>query len=127
MADIDVEIHKFRASSQQHSSEVKDVCVPSRTKNRSDPEHDMTPDLEKEDTALSCIKTQKSQNGRIVDARRKSRQSLQALPKMGAGKPYPPDLPAQEDYIVEFDGADDHTHPQNWSTNVKLVLVSLTQ
>lgn len=37
------------------------------------------------------------------------------LPRFGGGKPYPPDLPAQEEYVVEFDGQDDPLHPMNWS------------
>lgn len=32
---------------------------------------------------------------------------------------YPPDLPAQEEYVVEFDGPDDRMHPQNWRLRKK--------
>lgn len=32
---------------------------------------------------------------------------------MGAGKPYPPELPDPEQFVVEFTGADDPMHPQN--------------
>jgi MFS transporter, DHA1 family, multidrug resistance protein len=35
------------------------------------------------------------------------------LPKFGGGKPYPPALPTQEEYVVEFDGHDDPSHAQN--------------
>ena len=45
-----------------------------------------------------------------------------ALIPMGAGKPYPPQLPHPEAYIVEFDGADDPLHPQNWPMRKRLVL-----
>ena len=34
---------------------------------------------------------------------------------MGAEKPYPPDLPDPEQFIVEFTGSNDPLHPQNWS------------
>lgn len=36
------------------------------------------------------------------------------LPDFGAGKPYPPKLPEQEEYVVEFSGPNDPTHPHNW-------------
>lgn len=39
---------------------------------------------------------------------------------MGAGKPYPPELPDPEQFVVEFTGADDPLHPQNWSLTKKV-------
>lgn len=48
--------------------------------------------------------------GRIT----KTRTSQKPLPNFGGGKPYPPDLPAQDEYVVEYDGKDDPLHPQNW-------------
>ncbi|RFU78331.1 mfs transporter, dha1 family, multidrug resistance [Trichoderma arundinaceum] len=44
---------------------------------------------------------------------------------MGAGKPYPPDLSEKEGYLVEFDGADDAIHPQNWSMKTKAVITAI--
>lgn len=49
----------------------------------------------------------------------RSRASSGPLPEFGGGKPYPPLLPAQEDYVVEFDGPDDPIHPQNWTLRRK--------
>jgi len=49
----------------------------------------------------------------------KSRESRKPLPPFGAGKPYPPTLPDQEDYVVEFDGPDDPLHAQNWPIGKK--------
>jgi DHA1 family multidrug resistance protein-like MFS transporter len=40
---------------------------------------------------------------------------------MGLGKPYPPLLPAQEEYVVEFTGPDDPLHAQNWPMKKKWV------
>lgn len=40
---------------------------------------------------------------------------------MGAEKPIPPCLPDSNDYVVEFDGPDDPTHPINWGFTVKSV------
>ena len=44
----------------------------------------------------------------------KSRAESKPLPEFGGGKPYPPNLPDREEYVVEFDGKDDPLHPQNW-------------
>jgi MFS transporter, DHA1 family, multidrug resistance protein len=44
----------------------------------------------------------------------KTRESQRPLPNFGGGKPYPPDLPEQDEYVVEYDGKDDPLHPQNW-------------
>ena len=39
---------------------------------------------------------------------------------LGAGKPYPPSLPDPEEYVVEFNDANDPLHPQNWSLSRKI-------
>ncbi|KAF4765284.1 hypothetical protein HAV15_003595 [Penicillium sp. str.  len=39
---------------------------------------------------------------------------------LGAGKPHPPTLPDPEQYIVEFNDANDPLHPQNWSLKRKI-------
>ncbi|KOS46818.1 hypothetical protein ACN38_g2213 [Penicillium nordicum] len=39
---------------------------------------------------------------------------------LGAGKPHPPALPDPEQYIVEFNDANDPLHPQNWSLKRKI-------
>lgn len=41
---------------------------------------------------------------------------------MGAGKSYPPELPDPEQFVVEFTGADDPLHPQNWSLGSKITI-----
>lgn len=79
-------------------------------------------DLERHPTELSRIHTQRSQHSGTVgrDVRSmKSRESRKPLPPFGAGKPYPPVLPDQEEYVVEFDGPDDPLHAQNWPLGKK--------
>lgn len=71
--------------------------------------------------ALSRIETQRLQHSMTVGESVKSRPSKLPLPPMGAGKPYPPQLPDREDYVVEFDGPDDPLYPQNWSLKTKYV------
>jgi len=78
-------------------------------------------DLERHPTVLERVQTSKSQHagtvGRTMTG--KSRESRRPLPEMGLGKPYPPLLPSQEEYVVEFDGPDDPLHAQNWPTKKK--------
>jgi MFS transporter, DHA1 family, multidrug resistance protein len=76
-------------------------------------------DLERHPTELDRIATARSQHSGTVGRTATSRQSKKALPGFGAGKPYPPPLPAQEEYVVEFDGPDDPMHAQNWPTRKK--------
>ena len=76
-------------------------------------------DVERHPTELSRIYTQKSQHEGTVGRSLKSRESRRPLPNFGAGKPYPPTLPEQEEYVVEFDGPDDPLHPQNWPIKKK--------
>ena len=51
-----------------------------------------------------------------------TRQSKKPMPNFGAGKPFPPLLPEQEEYVVEFDGPDDPLHAQNWPMKKKLAV-----
>ena len=78
-----------------------------------------TRDLEKHPTALSRIETHRTQHSGTVGKSIKSRESRKPLPNFGAGKPYPPPLPEQEEYVVEFDGPDDPLHPVNWKMSKK--------
>ncbi|KAK4190180.1 major facilitator superfamily domain-containing protein [Podospora australis] len=89
-------------------------------------------DLERHPTELSRIHTQRSQHSATVgrDLRTRSRRSSRAstskpLPNFGAGKPYPPLLPNQEDFVVEFDGPDDPLHPLNWTLKKKLLTAAM--
>ncbi|KAL0470521.1 major facilitator superfamily domain-containing protein [Neurospora intermedia] len=76
-------------------------------------------DLERHPTELSRIQTQRSQHSGTVGRSgtrntRTSRRSEKPLPPFGAGKPYPPQLPDPDEYVVEFDGPDDPLHAMNW-------------
>ncbi|KAJ5113551.1 hypothetical protein N7456_002085 [Penicillium angulare] len=76
--------------------------------------------LERHPTAISRIATQRSQHTATVGASMKSRETYKPLPEFGAGKPYPPQLPEKEEYVVEFAGPNDPLHPQNWSMSKKI-------
>ncbi|KAI9643792.1 hypothetical protein NHQ30_007142 [Ciborinia camelliae] len=85
-------------------------------------------DLELHPTVISRIQTARSQHtgtvGRSV-TRKSSKLSRifsireKPLPLMGLGKEYPPLLPDQEEYVVEFDGPDDPLHAVNWPMKKK--------
>ncbi|KFA61226.1 hypothetical protein S40285_06471 [Stachybotrys chlorohalonatus IBT 40285] len=81
-------------------------------------------DLERHPTELSRIATHRSQHlgtvGGHINSKTNSRASRRPLPAFGAGKPYPPPLPDQEEYVVEFDGPDDPLHAQNWPLRKKI-------
>ncbi|KAK4937326.1 hypothetical protein LTR10_022007 [Elasticomyces elasticus] len=66
--------------------------------------------------------THRLQHSQTVGASVKSRAETRPLPEFGGGKPYPPTLPAQEEYVVEFDGKDDPLHPQNWPFKKKFYI-----
>ena len=76
-------------------------------------------------TAMSRIETQRTQHSATVGAAGKRRKSLAPLPAFGAGKPYPPPLPEREEYVVEFDGADDPLHAQNWPLRKKIAVATM--
>ena len=40
----------------------------------------------------------------------------QTQPRMGVGRPFPPDLPELEAYVVDFEGQDDPWVPVNWAS-----------
>jgi DHA1 family multidrug resistance protein-like MFS transporter len=86
-------------------------------------------DLERHPTALSRIHTQRSQHlstvGADLRSRTNSRASKKPLPNFGANKPFPPPLPDQEEYVVEFDGPDDPLHAQNWPMRKKVLTAAM--
>jgi DHA1 family multidrug resistance protein-like MFS transporter len=75
--------------------------------------------LARNTTELSRIHTQRSQHSGTVGRSAKSREWRKPLPEFGGGKPYPPPLPAQEEYVVEFDGEHDPLHAMNWPLRKK--------
>lgn len=80
-------------------------------------------DLERHRTgtsrALSRTETQRAQHALTVGESLRSRPSRVPLPAFGGDKPYPPPLPAREDYVVDFDGPNDPLYPLNWPVKKK--------
>lgn len=86
---------------------------------------------ERNPEAIRRIETHRSQHAGTVGAQPTTsrltqtlsrRRTEKPLPSLGAGKPFPPPLPDREEYVVEFDGAEDPLHPQNWPMNKKLYI-----
>ncbi|KAK1819761.1 hypothetical protein LTR12_005787 [Friedmanniomyces endolithicus] len=92
-------------------------------------QHEASFDLDRHPTALSRIQTGRSQHtqtiGASIRSRKTTRHSKKPLPDFGAGKPYPPALPEREEYVVEFTGADDPLHAQNWPLKKKLPVAAV--
>ncbi|KAL4806085.1 major facilitator superfamily domain-containing protein [Aspergillus unguis] len=78
-------------------------------------------DEEDTDLELDRINTYRLQQQETVGSSRSRIPREKWLP-LGAGKPYPPDLPNVEGYIVEFEGSDDPMHPQNWPMKKRVIL-----
>ncbi|KAF4587640.1 major facilitator superfamily [Ophiocordyceps camponoti-floridani] len=84
-------------------------------------------DLDRHYTELSRIETQRTQHFGTVGSSAASvaAQHRKPLPSFGAGKPFPPPLPARDEYVVEFDGPGDPLNAQNWPTRVKVAMVAM--
>lgn len=79
--------------------------------------------LERHPTAVKRIEEHRLQHSQTVGTSRS--RPWEELPPFGAGKEYPPLLPDREEYVVEFNGHDDPTHPQNWATKRKMIIFSI--
>ncbi|KAF1930778.1 major facilitator superfamily [Didymella exigua CBS 183.55] len=112
------------SSSSTSSSEASDI-EREAAMSRIPTQHDEAIGLERHESALSRIHTQRSQHSGTVGASLRSRTSRKPLPAFGAGKPYPPPLPEREAYVVEFDGHDDPMHAQNWPLKKKLATAAM--
>ena len=116
------EVERVSTHSSTSSSSIADDAVRQRTgvgMSRVSTQRD----LERHPTELSRIHTARSQHsatvGRAMTGRTTRSRRSRPLPNFGAGKPYPPPLPEQEEYVVEFDGPDDPYHAQNWPMKKK--------
>ncbi|KAL1957353.1 hypothetical protein VTO42DRAFT_6142 [Malbranchea cinnamomea] len=105
------------------------AAVESHPIQRQHTRHDSHLDLERQrttvsSTALSRIETERLQHAATVgESARLWVSRAPPLPPFGAdGKPYPPPLPAREDYVVEFAAPDDPLYPQNWRLRRKVVI-----
>lgn len=57
----------------------------------------------------------------VEELYREASHNKDPMPKMGAGKDYPPMLPDRDPYAVAYDGPDDPQFPHNWSLTKKII------
>ncbi|KAK5129381.1 hypothetical protein LTR08_003541 [Meristemomyces frigidus] len=76
--------------------------------------------LDRHPTAVKRIQDHRLQHSMTVGTTKTGASASTQLPEFGGGKPYPPPLPDQEEYVVEFDGQDDPKHAQNWPMKKKM-------
>lgn len=79
--------------------------------------------LERHPTAIQRIDDHRLQHSQTVGTTKS--KPWKELPDFGGGKQYPPLLPDREEYVVEFSGHDDPTHPQNWTTKRKTIIFTV--
>ena len=119
----DSEARRPSSDSERESIEIQEINAGTSTPlSRYQTETERINTLERHATALDRIETHRSQHLSTVGSAVRSRLSRKQtpLPDFGAGKPYPPQLPEREEYVVEFNGFDDPLHAQNWPMNKKL-------
>lgn len=117
--------HGSHGSSTDDSDRLTTV-VTGREQNSSEFADIRTPTLSRRPTNLNDVELERINTYRLQHKSTVG-SGIGVVPRekwlpMGAGKPYPPDLPDPEQFIVEFTGADDPLHPQNWSMKKKVLI-----
>lgn len=97
------------SSGESESPDFEDIQLPNTIQNPQFPEVRRLPSA----VELSRIETYRLQHRSTVGSATGPAPQDQWLP-FGGGKPYPPQLPDPDEYVVEFTGEDDPLHPQNW-------------
>lgn len=113
-----------------HRHKTEDSVITSSTESEHSMSRIATVAMARNDTRATRVKTHPLEDHRTETHRLQQTETVGArkskdeppLPNFGGGKPYPPDLPPYEDYVVEFDGPDDPLHPQNWTFNKKFFM-----
>ncbi|KAF5208661.1 putative polyamine transporter [Clavispora lusitaniae] len=77
------------------------------------------------DDFASAASISRTLSRRLVGAEdlyKEASHSTEPLPPMGGDKEYPPLLPDQDPYMVDFDGPDDPLFPHNWPLWKKIII-----
>ncbi len=108
--DIDLEAAETAASRRISRQITSDSSVTSQSS---------TYDIGRHATQIESLRSANLQHIHTVGSTRTDRQS-KPLPEFGAGKAYPPVIPAErEAYVVDFESPDDPLHPMNWTFKKK--------
>ena len=88
-------------------------------------ERDIMDYLDRHPTAVARMDEFRLQHSVTVGSSRQRPTEDFDLPPFGGNKPYPPQLPEREEYVVEFAGYDDPKHAQNFAPRRKLIIASV--
>lgn len=100
-----------RTAAQSESPDFEDIQLPATVEDFQLPHVRRLPT----NVELSRIETYRLQHRSTVGSTTGPAPEEKWLP-FGAGKPFPPQLPDPEEYVVEFTGEGDPMHPHNWPT-----------
>lgn len=78
--------------------------------------------LDRHPTAIKRVQDHRLQHAQTVGTSKFSDiNDFSKLPPFGGGKPYPPNLPEKEEYVVEFDGPEDPVRQTDpWKFRVRI-------
>ena len=111
--DLDLESAETSASRAISRHHTSDSSITSRSVSHSY-------DIARHATQIETLRSAHLQHVHTVGSTRTDGRESKPLPAFGAGKPYPPVIPAEREvYVVDFEGPDDPLHPMNWSLKKK--------
>jgi DHA1 family multidrug resistance protein-like MFS transporter len=111
--DVDLEAAETAASRDISRHSTSDSSTTSRTVSHSH-------DLGRHATQIESLRSAHLQHVYTVGSTRTEGRETRPLPAFGAGKPFPPVIPAErEAYVVDFEGPADPLHPMNWTFKQK--------
>ena len=113
IVDRDLEAAETQASREVSRRSTSASSLTSETESHSY-------DIARHATQIESLRHANLQHVHTVGSTRTRGENATPLPAFGAGKPYPPDIPAErEAYVVDFEGPEDPLHPLNWSWKTK--------
>jgi MFS transporter, DHA1 family, multidrug resistance protein len=111
--DLDLEAAETQASRDLSRHLTLTSSLTSQTESH-------TYDIARHATQIESLRSAHLQHVHTVGSTRTEGRESKPLPPFGAGKPFPPVIPAErEAYVVDFEGPTDPLHPMNWSFKTK--------
>ena len=109
----------------QSSSRPRQRNMSTISKSSTRMEREIMSYLDRHPTAVARVEAHRLQHMQTVGSTKQVSKECIELPDFGGGKPYPPPLPEQEEFVVEFSGFDDPRHAQNFAIKKKLIIASV--
>ena len=109
--DVDLEAAEAAASRELSRRFTSESSITSQS---------LSHDIGRHATQLESLRSAHLQHVHTVGSTRTEGKESRPLPAFGAGKPFPPAIPAErEAYVVDFEGPEDPLHPMNWTFRKK--------